>query len=471
MVKSTRRLSYILVLSLCIPLHMNAFNWHIPHTWYNPHSWVATGKTFVSRTVKSISHVISNRLTYIKTNPKKTGLVVSAGTALAAVCWFGWKKIVGLRAATEQHARVPEVIEMQPLNQPQPPDEQEELRSQLAERQHQLDEMQERLRQAELQVTGTREALATGRQQNLQELRRQNEQKDAELANIRQALDGMTTAREQLLAENSELVHRQDELSALKPEIARLHDDRAEKEKTIQELSARTAALQGEHAGLQKEFERLRQISYIRPAMVDQETQTAPSERSAVQTDDDQFDCQWMQQEGQNETKMTQAAVDAVQKVLKTKDQRPDKDAPATSAFAAAAAAVEPPQERSVLSSLYSQPEKVFTALGLERSTRRAFNSVQPIYARTLQAAEKACEGGQASDQLLELWQMARFLASKIAWDNFCNYAQHQTAGQMGGNLEGSQAAQRAPSTGLSATDSENVWTRRMQATPRSQSH
>ena len=70
------------------------------HTeWYNFSSWVATGKTFINRIFKPIARVIHRPLVLAKTNPKKTGIIASVGAALVAACWFGWKKIVGHRAA------------------------------------------------------------------------------------------------------------------------------------------------------------------------------------------------------------------------------------------------------------------------------------------------------------------------------------------------------------------------------------
>ena len=53
---------------------------------------------FASRIIKPILQ-IPHPVILTKINSTKVGIVASVGAALAAVCWVGWKKIVGRRTA------------------------------------------------------------------------------------------------------------------------------------------------------------------------------------------------------------------------------------------------------------------------------------------------------------------------------------------------------------------------------------
>ena len=115
-----KRLLYISVLGLCIHAHMDAMDLPVAFKWYNPHSLLTTGKTFVSRIISPITRVIRSVPTVAKINVKKTGIIASVGTAIAAVCWFGWKKIARRRVPIVAPVPVPEEREMQALvQQPQ----------------------------------------------------------------------------------------------------------------------------------------------------------------------------------------------------------------------------------------------------------------------------------------------------------------------------------------------------------------
>lgn len=88
----TKRLSSVLMLGLCLPFHVYALAWHMPH------AWAAAVRVFASRIIKPILQ-IPHPVILTKINSTKVGIVASVGAALAAVCWVGWKKIVGRRTA------------------------------------------------------------------------------------------------------------------------------------------------------------------------------------------------------------------------------------------------------------------------------------------------------------------------------------------------------------------------------------
>lgn len=102
MVKFRKKLPYIFVLVLCFHVHVDALDWHIPQTWYSPHLWVTMGEIFAGRIIRPTLRIIDRQLTYAKTNPKKTKLIIAAGVAaLAMICWRSLKNRGGHRVLIE----------------------------------------------------------------------------------------------------------------------------------------------------------------------------------------------------------------------------------------------------------------------------------------------------------------------------------------------------------------------------------
>ena len=294
MMRTMKRFLYVLMLGLCIPLHTHAMEGNVPHRWYNPYSWVATGKTFINRIFKPIARIVHRPLSYAKTNPKKTaGIIASVGAALVAVCWVGWKKVFGRRAAAVELARAPEEVEMQPLRRdaerPAAPvaahlrrdidqlhEELEhlqpaanELLAQQPQLSQEIEQRQQRIQELEAQLQRMQQALAEERavgqdrvrlekqlreriaalNQRIAALETTNQGNQEEAVELRRQLNEASVTYRQLLEDRSEGRIR-DEIADLQEHIARLE---AENQVTIERLQATHRADEQQLAELTKQ--------------------------------------------------------------------------------------------------------------------------------------------------------------------------------------------------------------------------
>ena len=82
----------VFMLCVCLPMHLHALSWQVPHFLRAAHSWVASTMS-VSSVVKPVSQAISRTLMYVKAHPKKSALMLSAGVALVTFGLAAWKKL------------------------------------------------------------------------------------------------------------------------------------------------------------------------------------------------------------------------------------------------------------------------------------------------------------------------------------------------------------------------------------------